>query len=108
MTDRNHGANPATQSGQTSGLMIIVLLILCALVLQNGYQTYQLIDDGERLKGRIQGQEATVQDAQKVRAQLLSIAGQTAVLADGGNTNAQILIERLRAQGVTITPPATQ
>lgn len=93
------------QTGSSSLLLLIVLLLLGAILLQNGYQTYQILDDGDRLRGRISAQEAAVQDAQKVRAQLLSIAGQTAALADAGNANAHLLIERLQAQGVTIRAP---
>jgi hypothetical protein len=93
------------QTGSSSLLLLIVLLLLGAILLQNGYQTYQILDDGDRLRARINAQEAAVQDAQKVRAQLLSIAGQTAALADGGNANARVLIERLQAQGVTIRAP---
>ena len=94
-----------SQTGSSALLMLIVLLLLGAILMQNGYQTYQILDDGDRLRARINAQEATVQDAQKVRSQLLSIAGQTAALADGGNVNARVLIERLQAQGVTIRAP---
>jgi hypothetical protein len=93
-------------TGQSSIWTVIILLIVSAMLLQNGYQTYQIIDDGDRLKARIAAQQPTVNDAQKVRAQLLSIGGQTAALAEGDNINAQIIIERLRAQGVTIRPPS--
>jgi hypothetical protein len=87
-------------------LAYLVFIALLALVIQNAYQTFRIVDDQERIRARIAAQEASVQDAQKVRAQLLSIAGQTALLADDGNSNAQVLVERLKAQGVTITPPA--
>ncbi len=95
----------SSQIGSSSPLALIVVLLLAAILLQNGYQTYQILDDGDRLRARINAQEPTVQDAQKVRAQLLSIAGQTAALANAGNPNAQLLIERLQAQGVTIRAP---
>ena len=95
----------SVQTNNWSLLLLIVLLLLGAILLQNGYQTYQILDDGDRLRARINAQETAVQDAQKVRAQLLSIAGQTAALADGGNANARVLIERLQAQGVTIRAP---
>ena len=95
----------ARQTGSSSLLIVVILLMVSAMLLQNGYQTYQIIDDGDRLRARIAAQQPTVNDAQKVRAQLLSIGGQTAALADSGNINAQILIERLNAQGVTIRAP---
>ena len=95
----------SVQTNNWSLLLLIVLLLLGAILLQNGYQTYQILDDGDRLRARIDAQETAVQDAQKVRAQLLSIAGQTAALADADNANARVLIERLQAQGVTIRAP---
>ena len=86
--------------------LILLLIAVLALVVQNAYQSFQILDDQDRLRTRIAAQEASVQDAQKVRAQLLSIAGQTALLAQQGNNNARLLVERLEAQGVTITPPS--
>ena len=84
----------------------LLLIAILAVVIQNGYQTFQILGDQDRLRARITAQEASVQDAEKVRAQLLSIAGQTALIAEQGNTNAQLLVDRLKAQGVTITPPS--
>ena len=88
--------------------MLVVALVLACILVQNGYQTFQIMDDRERLGQRIAAQEPTVQDAEKVRAQLLSIAGQTALLAEQGNVNAVRLIELLRTQGVVIRPPGLQ
>ena len=93
------------QTGESGILMVVVTLILACVLVQNGYQTFRIIGDRDRLAQRIEAQEATVRDAEKVRAQLLSIAGQTAVLAEQGNANAARLVEVLRAQGVTIRPP---
>ena len=93
------------QTGESGILMLVVTLILACVLVQNGYQTFQIIDDRDRLGQRIEAQEASVQDAEKVRAQLLSIAGQTAALAEQGNPNAVRLVELLRAQGVTVRPP---
>ena len=96
------------ESGEAGISMLVVALILACILVQNGYQTFQIIDDRERLGQQIAAQESAVQDAEKVRAQLLSIAGQTAVLAEQGNENAARLVEVLRAQGVTIRPPDAQ
>ncbi|MDH3641018.1 MAG: hypothetical protein OES38_02925 [Gammaproteobacteria bacterium] len=93
------------QTGESGILMLVVTLILACVLVQNGYQTFQIIDDRDRLAQRIEAQETSVRDAEKVRAQLLSIAGQTAALAEQGNPNAIRLVELLRAQGVTVRPP---
>ena len=105
MSNYPHRQTSFRQSGNSSVLVVVLLLIVSALLIQNGYQTYQIIEDGDRLRARIAAQEPTVKDAQQVRAQLLSIGGQTATLANAGSTNAQLIIERLRAQGVTIKAP---
>lgn len=105
MSNHPHRQTSFRQTGNSSVLVVVLLLIVSALLIQNGYQTYQIIEDGDRLRARIAAQEPTVKDAQQVRAQLLSIGGQTATLANAGNTNAQLIIERLRAQGVTIKAP---
>jgi cell division protein FtsL len=88
--------------------MLVVTLLLACVLVQNGYQTFQIMADRDKLAERIAAQEATVQDGEKVRAQLLSIAGQTALLAEQGNANAVRLIEVLRDQGVVVRPPGAQ
>ena len=75
------------------------------LLLQTVYQTQRLWSDSANLEARHAAQEAVLADVEKVRAQLESLAGQTAILAEGGNANARQLQEQLRAQGVTIRPP---
>jgi hypothetical protein len=97
-----------TSSKETSGngmSRLVVGLILASVLVQNGYQTFQIVGDRERLALSITAQDATVAEAEKVRAQLLSIASQTAVLAEQGNPNAVRLIELLREQGVVVRPP---
>jgi len=96
------------QVGETGILPLVVTLILVCILLQNGYQTYRILKDQETLGQQIAAQESTVRDAEKVRAQLLSIAGQTAVLAEQGNPNATRLVEQLKAQGVVFHPPAAR
>jgi len=96
------------QAGETGILPLVVTLVLVCILVQNGYQTYQILNDQETLGQQIAAQESTVRDAEKVRAQLLSIAGQTAVLAEKGNPNAIRLVEQLKAQGVVFHPPATR
>ena len=53
------------QTGNSSLLLLIVLLLLGAILLQNGYQTYQILDDRDTLRARINAQDAAVQDAKR-------------------------------------------
>ena len=94
------------QKATTNGLVLVVAVLVAGMLVQSAYQTFRLLDDRERLAARVQAQEPTVVDVRKVRAQLLSLAGQTALLAEKGNENALRLIDQLRTQGVIIRPPA--
>lgn len=68
------------------------------------FQTYQLVLEHEALKKLHANQEAPVQNAVKLRAQLDGIAADTQRLADPGNANAQAIVNELRRRGVSINP----
>ena len=75
------------ESGEVGVPMLVVALILACILVQNGYQTFQIIDDRDRLGQQIAAQESAVQDAEKVRAQLLSIAGASPFAHSGSTSN---------------------
>ena len=70
----------------------------------SGFQAYQLVQEHAALKKLHANQEAMVQNAVKLRAQLDGIAADTQRLADAGNANAQVIVAELRRRGVTINP----
>ena len=72
-----------------------------------GFQTSQLMQEGDNLKTLSANQEAIYANAQKMRAQLDVIAAGTARLAQAGNANAKELVGALQARGITINPDAT-
>jgi hypothetical protein len=98
---------PDSRRGGLGDTVMVSLVggLTAILLLQTVYQTLRLRDDGATLEARHEAQETVLGDVEKVRAQLESLAGQTAILAEGGNANARQLQEQLRAQGVTIRPP---
>lgn len=100
MSDMQSGVN-------RSGLFLPLLLIVSTLVLWFGFQTYQLVKERDNLKKLQTNQEAMFTNAQKMRAQLDSIAAGTARLAQQGNANAAQIVEALKAKGISINPNAT-
>jgi hypothetical protein len=50
-------------------------------------------------------QEPTVQEATKLRQQLEALAGRTAQLAAEGNEGAKTVVDQMKRQGVTLSPP---
>lgn len=63
-----------------------------------------MVLEHEALKQLHANQEALVQNAVKLRAQLDGIAADTQRLTDSGNANAQVIVNELRRRGVTINP----
>jgi len=81
---------------------IPLLLIAIALVIWTGFQTIQLFKERKYLSAVIVDQAQTVDQSQKLRTQLDSIAKTTLQLAKQGNPNAKLIVEELRKRGVTI------
>lgn len=99
----NFRMNSHSQEGGRS-YFIPLLLIAIALVIWTGFQTTQLLRERKYLRAVLAEQSTTVDQSQKLRAQLDSIAKATLQLADQGNSNAKIIVQELRKRGVTINP----
>lgn len=81
-----------------------LLVGLITLVVWFGFQTGQLIKERETL-ANLQANQATIyNNAQKMRTQLDTIAGELARLAQAGNPNAAQMIQALNARGISIDP----
>lgn len=83
-------------------LILLAIALLLGLVSQ-GLEIYWQRDTLLALR---QNQEPQIQAASKVRAQLDSIARETAVLASRGNANARLVVDELRKRGISIDPNA--
>jgi hypothetical protein len=88
------------------GLATPVCLILIAFVIWTGFQTTQFLREHGTLTTIRASQEAPVQEAAKLRAQLDSIARGTQELANQGNPNAKTIVAELQKRGITINLPA--
>lgn len=89
------------------GLVTPVCLVVFAFAVWTGFQTSQLMRERVTLKAILASQEAPVQEAAKLRAQLDAIARGTQELANQGNQNAKTVVAELQKRGITINlPPA--
>ncbi|MDJ0928017.1 MAG: hypothetical protein QNJ73_10255 [Gammaproteobacteria bacterium] len=84
-----------------------LLLLAWTLVTLAGLQTYGLLSERDQLATALVNQATPMEEAQKIRAQLQSLATGAADLAVQGNENAQRLIDELARQGVTVNPSST-
>ncbi len=83
---------------------LAVTLLTIALVAWFGFQTYQLVREQAALERAKASQEPTIEQAQKLRAQLDAISKKVLELAKQGNANATLIVEELAKRGVTINP----
>jgi hypothetical protein len=86
-------------------LLLPVLLTALALFLLVALQTVQLVGGHSELSAFRTSQQANVDAANKLRQQLQVLAGQTAELANGGDAAAKDVVEEMRKQGFTLSPP---
>ena len=92
-------------SGMSLGVFLPLLIMAVTLVVQIFFQNGQIRRERELLATQWAQQRGPMEEAQKLRNQLQSIAGATAVLAKEGNANAILIRDQLAAQGITIKPP---
>ena len=88
------------------GPWLPLALLTAAFLVLTGYQTFQLVRERGKLRTVRANQEAPFQQAQRVRAQLDSIARSTLELAKQGNSGAAVIVEQLARRGITINPNA--
>lgn len=87
-------------------LFLPLLLLALALVVWFGFQALQLNSERSQLASLRSSQDTTFQNAQKMRAQLDSLAAGTQQLASAGNRNAQTVVQALQQRGITINSGA--
>ena len=81
-------------------------LLALAVLVWVGFQAVQLTLERQRLAAVLANQDSLVLNSQKLRANLDSLATETAKLAEQGNPNARLLVDQLRQRGVTINTQA--
>ena len=93
----------ANDPPRVSVALALVVLSWSAWVM---FQTTQLVGERHALQQAKVNQEAAFQQASKNRAQIDSIAADTARLAAQGNAGAQLIVAELHKRGITINPEA--
>ncbi len=86
-------------------MLLPVLLTALALFLLVALQTVQLLRELNTLVAFRESQQASMQAGEKIQRQLEALAGQTAQLANDGDAAAKDVVEQMRRQGYTLSPP---
>jgi TolA-binding protein len=97
-SEREHGS-------AIGHLWLPVVLVVVSLFVLMAFQTGQAIHERGALADLRRSQEPTVQEATKLRQQLEALAGRTAQLAAEGNEGAKTVVDQMKRQGVTLSPP---
>jgi hypothetical protein len=87
------------------GLRLPIILVVVSLFVLMAFQSGEALHDRGALTDLRRSQEATVQEAIKLRQQLETLAGKSAQLAVEGDEGAKTVIDQMKRQGVTLTPP---
>jgi hypothetical protein len=90
--------------GHSSSPWPALALVVIAVLAWFAFQTAQLVRERSSLQAAKGSQDSTLAQAEKLRAQLDSIAKKTLELAQQGNTNAALIVQELAKRGVTINP----
>jgi len=88
------------------GPFLPLALMIVTVLVWTGFEAVQLRTQRNVLNDAKANQQPLIEQAQRIRSQLDSIAGQTAKLAEKGNPNASLIVEELRKNGITINPSA--
>lgn len=86
---------------------LAVTFVTVAVVAWFAFQTYELVRERSSLQSVKVAQEPTIEQAQKLRAQLDIISRKTLELAQRGNSGAALIVEQLARRGVTINSNPT-
>lgn len=81
-------------------------LIVLAVLLLAAYQTVGLVREHDALARVYTAQQPTIDQAQKMRTALQTIATKTAQLAANGDTTARDVLDSMHRAGVTVSLPA--
>jgi len=92
--------------GQQAGeLPLPVVFVVVSLFVLMAFETGQAIHDRSALEGLRHSQQATVQEAVKLRQQLQTLASKTAELAAAGDSGAKTVVDQMKRQHITLAAP---
>ena len=82
-----------------------LLLLALSLVIWFSFQLYQGLKSQPALDKALSAQQAPLQNAEKIRKSLSSLALATKQLASQGNPSATTVVNNLAARGINISDP---
>jgi hypothetical protein len=101
--DETERIEPAPIVERTS-LTLPLFLILAALTIYFGFQSFHLLNERGNLTLVKASQEGAIQEAQKVQAQFKTLVTRISELAEKGHAGAKMVMEELLKRGVSATP----
>jgi hypothetical protein len=84
------------------GVSLPLLILVVALSLEAFSKGANIYGQWQSLAALKKNQDTQIQAATKLRSQLDTLARETAILANKGNSNARIVVEQLQKRGITI------
>ena len=98
-----------TRSGSSvpepRGWWLPVLIVVVSFFVLMAFETGYTIHDRDALQEQQRLQEPALQEAIKLRQKLEVLAAKTAQLAADGDEGAKAVVDQMKRQGISITPP---
>ena len=97
---------PGDWSGPAvGGWWLPVVIVIVSFFVLMAFETGHAIYERGALSDLRRSQEPTVQESRRLRQQLETLAAKTAQLAADGDEGAKTIVDQMKRQGVTLTPP---
>ena len=87
------------------GWWLPVVIVAASFFVLMAFETGYAIHDRDALAEQQRLQEPAVQDAMKLRQKIEALAGKTAQLAADGDEGAKAIVDQMKRQGITMSPP---
>jgi hypothetical protein len=91
--------------GSSPELSLPLILVIVSLFVLIAFETGQAIHDRGALTALLEAQQPSIEQAVKLRQQLQALAAKTAELAAAGDAGAKMVVDQMKAQGVTLATP---
>ena len=88
------------QTGQRGSSRLAITLLALAVLLSLAYNMFSAVRDRRNLQTARTNQQATIQQAERIRKQFDSLTHRTVELAQQGNQGAAMIVEQLARRGL--------
>jgi hypothetical protein len=94
-----------TGGAMPGGWWLPVVIVAVSFFVLMSFETGYAIHDRDALAEQQRLQEPAAQEAIKLRQKLEGLAGKTAQLAADGDEGAKAVVDQMKRQGITLSPP---